>query len=136
MLSLSALVLGAGLQMQAQTAPSPSSNPAPVTQVMVMTSRKPGIANTDVMKLAPEEVRTAVQLYLDGKIDRWYTRTDGNGAVLTLHCKTVDEAKEVIAGLPMMKAGYLDVQYIPVGPFTGLRVLMRPQGSAEGTAPH
>ena len=134
LLSLSALVLGAGLQMQAKTAASPAS--VPVTEVMVMTSRKPGVAGADVTKLAQEEVRTAVQLYLDGKIDRWYTRADGKGAVLILHCKTVDEAREVIAGLPMVKAGYLDVEYIPVGPFTGLRVLMRPQPAAEGVVPH
>ncbi len=135
LLSLSALVLGAGLQMQVQTAAAAPAS-APVTEVMVMTSRKPGVTIADVTKLAPEEVRTAVQLYLDGKIDRWYTRTDGNGAVLILHCKTVDEAKEVIAGLPAMKAGYLDVEYIPLGPFTGLRVLMRPQPAAEGSAPN
>jgi hypothetical protein len=130
LLSLSALVLGAGLQMQVQTAaPTPAS--VPVTEVMVMTSRKPGVAVADVMKLAPEEVHSAVQLYLDGKIDRWYTRTDGKGAVLFLHCKTVDEARAVITELPMVKAGLLDVEYIPVGPFTGLRILMQPQPAAS-----
>ena len=127
LLSLSALVLGAGLQMQATPAP-PS---APVTEVMVMTSRKPGVSLQDVVKLAPEEVRSAVQLYLDGKIDRWYTRADGKGAVLFLHCKTVDEARAVITELPMVKAGLLDVEYIPVGPFTGLRILMQPQPAAS-----
>ncbi len=131
LLSLSALVLGVGLQMQPQTAPVP----APTTEVMVMTSLKPGVAIPDVLKLVQEEVRTAVQLYLDGKIDQWYTRTDGKGAVFLLHCKTVDDAKAIIAALPAVKAGYLDVEYIPLGPFTGLRNLTRPQPTAETTSP-
>ena len=136
LLSLSALVLGAGLQMQPQTAPPPSTGPAPVTEVMVMTSRKPGIADADVMKLVPAEVRVAVQLYLDGKIDRWYSRSDGKGAVLFLHCKTADEAKVLMSNLPLVKAGYLDVEYIPVAPFAGLRILTVPQPPADGAAPH
>ena len=133
---LSVLVLGAGLQTQPQTASAPSTAAAPVTEVMVMTSRKPGVALPDLMKLVQEEVRFAVQLYLDGKIEQWYTRSDGNGAVLFLRCKTVDEAKALLSGLPMVKAGYLDVQYIPVGPFFGLQTLTRLQPSADGAAPH
>ncbi len=127
LLSLSALVLGAGLQMQPQTTPTP----APATEVIAMTSLKPGVALPDVMKLVQEEVHVAVQLYLDGKIDQWYTRGDGKGAVLFLHCTTVDEAKAILAGLPLVKAGYLDVEYIPVGPFSGLRFLARPQPASH-----
>lgn len=124
LLRLSALVLGAGFQMQPQTAPAPP--PTSVTEVMAMTSLKPEVAVPDVMKLVREEVRAVVQLYLDGKIERLYTRSDGKGAVLILRCKTADEAKEILAGLPMVKAGYLNVEYIPLGPFSGLRVLIKP----------
>ena len=134
LLSLSALVLGVGLQMQPQPTPTPA--PAPVTEVMAMTTLKPGVALPDVMKLVQEEVRVAVQLYLDGKIDQWYTRSDGKGVVLFLRCKTAEEAKAVLAGLPLVKAGYIDVEYIPVGPFSGLRFLTRPQPPAEGSTPH
>jgi len=136
LLSLSALVLGVGLQIQPQTAPAPAPAPAPVTEVIAMTRLKPGVALPDVMKLVQEEVRVAVQLYLDGRIDQWYTRSDGRGAVLFLRCKTADEAKAVLADLPLVKAGYLDVEYIPVGPFSGLRNLMRPQPASDGAAPH
>jgi hypothetical protein len=134
LLSLSALVLGAGLQMQPQAAPTPA--PALVAEVMAMTSLKPGVARPDVMKFVEEEVRVAVQLYLDGKIDQWYTRSDGKGAVLFLRCITVEEARAVLAALPLVKAGYIDVEYIPVGPFSGLRVLTRPHSPAEASAPH
>ncbi len=88
LLSLSALVLGVGLQIQPQTAPVPATAPPPVTEVIAMTRLKLGVALPDVMKLVQEEVRVAVQLYLDGKIDQWYTRGDGKGAVLILRCRT------------------------------------------------
>jgi hypothetical protein len=134
--SLSALALGVGLQMQAQTAAAPAAAPAPVTEVMALTKLKSGAALPELMKLGQEEVRGAVQLYLEGKIDQWYTRSDGKGVVLLLRCKTADEAKALLADLPLVKAGYLEVEYIPVGPFSGLRVLTRPQPPAEGSAPH
>jgi hypothetical protein len=136
LLGISALVLAAGLQMQPQTAAPAAPVSASTTEVMVITSLKPGTSMADVAKIVSEEVRTGVQLYLDGKIEQWYTRTDGKGAVLLLRCKTIDEAKEIINGLPAVKAGYLNVEYIPLGPFTGLRRLMVPQPPAEGTAPH
>jgi hypothetical protein len=136
LLGLSALVLGVGLQMQPQTTPTPAPAPAPVTEIMAMTKLKPGVAPPDVMKLVSEEVRVAVQLYLDGKIGQWYTRSDGKGAVLFLRCTTVDEARALLAGLPLVKAGYIDVEYIPVGPFSGLRFVTRPQPSADGAASH
>jgi hypothetical protein len=136
LLSLSALILGAGLQMQPQTAPVPAAAAPPVIEVIAITTLKPGISLPDLMKLAPEEVRGAVQLYLEGKIDQWYSRSDGKGVVLLLRCKTADEAKALLADLPLVKMGYLDVEYIPVGPFSGLRILTRPQPPGEGAAPH
>jgi hypothetical protein len=136
LLSLSALVLGVGLQIQPQTAPVPATAPPPVTEVIAMTRLKPGVALPDVMKLLQEEVRVAVQLYLDGKIDQWYTRGDGKGAVLILRCRTADEAQAVLADLPLVKAGYLDVEYIPVAPFSGLRNLIRPLPASDGAPPH
>jgi hypothetical protein len=136
LLSLSALILGAGLQMQPQTAPVPAAAGPPVIEVIAITTLKAGVSLPDLMKLAPEEVRGAVQLYLEGKIDQWYSRSDGKGVVLLLRCKTADEAKALLADLPLVKMGYLDVEYIPVGPFSGLRILTRPQPPGEGAAPH
>ena len=134
LLGLSALLLGAGLQMQPQVA-APAAAPAPVTEVMAMVRLKPGVSLPDVMKLVPDEARGATQLYLEGKIDQWYTRSDGKGVVLFLHCKTVEEAKVLLADLPLIKAGYVEAEYIPVGPFNGLRILTRLQPAPDGTAP-
>jgi hypothetical protein len=132
LLSLSVLLLGAGLHGQAQTASASAPVPAPVTEVMAMASIKPGVAVADVMKLVPEEVRSVAQLYMDGKIEQWYTRGDGRGQIFFLRARTVDEAKAIFAELPAVKAGYVVVDYIPVGPYSPVRFLARPQGSLDG----
>jgi hypothetical protein len=125
-LGLSVLLLGAGMHGQAQAA---ASAPAPVTEVMAMTSVKPGVAASDVMKLVPEEVREVAQLYMDGKIEQWYTRGDGKGQIFFLRAKTVDEARAIFTDLPAVKAGYIVVEYIPVGPYSPVRFLGRPLGA-------
>ena len=136
LLSLSVLLFGAGLHGQTQAAAA-SAPAAPVTEVMVMASVKPGVAVADVMKLVPEEVRGVSQLYMDGKIEQWYTRGDGKGQIFFLRAKSVDEATAIFAELPMVKAGYVAVEYIPVGPYSPVRLLTRPQApAADGTAQH
>ncbi len=135
MLGLSVLLLVAGIHGQTQAAAS-APVPAPVTEVMAMASAKPGAAGPEMMKLVPDEVRGVAQLYMDGKIEQWYTRSDGKGQIFFLRCKTVDEAKAIFADLPMVKAGYVVVDYIPVGPYSPVRFLTRPQDLGDGAAPH
>jgi hypothetical protein len=142
--NLSAIALaGAGLLAQGQTgsqagapaAPQTQAAPAPtVTAVMVMLTTKSGVAREDVMKVLPEEVRETVKLYLGGKIEQWYGRGDGRGVVFFLRCGTVDEAKAIMAGLPLHATGYMDEEYVPVGPLAPLRFLVAQQqgGSAPG----
>ena len=83
----------------------PAPPPVPVTDVMVMLTRKPGVSMPDLMKVLPEEARETMLLYLDGKIDQWYSRADGKGVVFFLRCTTVEEAKAIMGGLPLDKAG-------------------------------
>lgn len=127
-----ASMVGIGSQAVAQQQASPATVNVPVTEVMAMLTIKPGIAREDVMKVLPEEVRETALLYLDGKIDQWYSRADNKGVVFFLRVKTVDEAKEIMDGLPLHKVGYAEVEYIPVGPLAPLRFLTRKQSGPDG----
>jgi hypothetical protein len=49
-----------------------------------------------VMKIMPAEIRATVPLYLDGKIQQWFTRGDGRGVIFILNCKDVAEARTLI----------------------------------------
>src|SRR6516165_5335434 len=79
-----------------------------------------------VMAVMPAEIRATVNLYLDGKIRQWYSRSDGKGVVFLVEAKTEDEARAIMETLPLAKEQLMDDQYVPVGPLMPLRALMGP----------
>ncbi len=106
---------------QAQVTP-----PQPkITGVLTMLSPKPGVTPQQIMKVLAAEIRATVPLYLDGKIQQWFTRGDGRGVIFILNCKDVDEARALIASLPLSKENLMDEQFIPVGPLLPLGLLLR-----------
>jgi len=52
-----------------------STPPQPkITGVLTILTPKPGVTVEQVMKIMPAEIRATVPLYLDGKIQQWFTR--------------------------------------------------------------
>jgi len=119
------------MNMSIETVPAPSAQgqstpPQPkITGVPVMLSPKPGVTLEQVMKIMPAEIRATVPLYLDGKIQQWYTRGDGKGVIFILNCKDVAEARALMESLPLTKENLMDEQFIPVGPLLPLGILLR-----------
>jgi hypothetical protein len=72
----------------------------------------------------PSEMRQTAQLYLDGKIDQWYVKTDQSGVVFILNVADPKEAKALLDKLPLGQAGLMEFQFIPMGPLSPLRALM------------
>jgi hypothetical protein len=107
----------------AQGQPTP---PKPeITGVLTIISPKPGVTLEQVMKIMPAEIRATVPLYLEGKIQQWYTRGDGKGVIFLLNCKDVAEARALIEKLPLTKENLMEEQFIPVGPLLPLGILLR-----------
>jgi hypothetical protein len=103
-----------------------STPPQPkITGVLTMLTPKPGVTVEQVMKIMPAEIRATVPLYLDGKIQQWFTRGDGKGVIFLLNCKDVAEARALIESLPLSKENLVDEQFIPVGPLLPLGILLR-----------
>jgi hypothetical protein len=99
---------------------------SPTTVVLATLSVKPGVDQAARVKIMPEEVRATVQLYLDGKIQQWYSRSDGRGVVFLMNCASADEAKAITDTLPLSKAGYATFEYMPLGPLGPLKYLLKP----------
>jgi hypothetical protein len=93
--------------------------------VLTILSPKPGVIPEQIMKIMPAEIRATVPLYLDGKIQQWYTRGDGRGVIFILNCQDVTEARALIESLPLSKENLVDEQFIPVGPLLPLGILLR-----------
>lgn len=104
---------------QTQQATSPTT-----TAVMVILTVKAGITRDQVMAVMPDEIRQTVQLYLNGKIREWYSRSDGRGVVFLLDARDASEAHAIMDGLPLAKQNLMDHEYIAVGPLLPLRLLV------------
>jgi hypothetical protein len=109
-----------------------STPPQPkITGVLAILSPKPGVTVQQVMKIMPAEIRATVPLYLDGKIQQWFTRGDGRGVVFLLNCKDEAEARALVESLPLSKENLMDEQFIPVGPLMPLGILLRDAPAAR-----
>jgi hypothetical protein len=103
-----------------------STPPQPkITGVLTILTPKPGVTVEQVMKIMPAEIRATVPLYLEGKIQQWFTRGDGKGVIFLLNCTDVAEARALIESLPLSKENLIDEQFIPVGPLLPLGILLR-----------
>jgi hypothetical protein len=111
------LLMLAGLALQAQS-------PMPVTAVLTSLTVKSDVDRAQVMKVLPEEVRATVKLYLDGKIQQWWARSDGKGVIFVMNCATVGEAKALTDTLPLSRANLATFDYTPLGPLAPLRLLI------------
>src|ERR1700722_4291521 len=103
-----------------------STPPQPkITGVLVILSPKPGATVEQITKIMPAEIRATVPLYLDGKIQQWFTRGDGRGVIFILNRKDTAEAQALIESLPLSKENLVDEQFIPVGPLLPLGLMLR-----------
>jgi hypothetical protein len=101
----------------------PAQTPPP-TQVLATLTVKPSITRDQITKVMPEEVRDTVRLYLDGKIQQWYSRGDGKGVVFILNCSSVAEATALTDKLPLRRENLVDFDFMPLNPLSPLRVLL------------
>ncbi|WP_245312623.1 hypothetical protein [Bradyrhizobium macuxiense] len=104
---------------QTQQAISPTT-----TGVMVILTVKAGVTRDQVMAVMPDEIRQTVQLYLNGKVREWYSRSDGRGVIFLLDAKDTSEAHAIMEGLPLAKQNLMDHEYIAIGPLLPLRLLI------------
>ena len=80
----------------------------------------------ELQKVLPDEVRATVRLYLDGKIDQWFTMTHGRGVVFVLNVTDPDAARAMLEALPLGRAHLMTFELTPLGPLNPLRQLLGP----------
>ena len=70
-----------------------------------------------------DEVRHTWQAYREGFVREIYFRQDRPGVAIILECPSVDEAKKAFAEFPLVKAGLIEFEAIPLGPFVNWELL-------------
>jgi hypothetical protein len=74
--------------------------------------------------IMPSEARDTMRLMLAGKIDQWFAKIDGSGAVFLMNVTTPAEAHALLEKLPLGQANMMTFELIPVGPLWPLGLLL------------
>jgi hypothetical protein len=105
----------------AQTATTPT--PTTTTKILAIGTINPGVDQAQVNAILPSEVKDTVNLYLEGKIDQWYSLQDRKGVAFILNVTDPAAAHEMLENLPVGQAHIMSFELIPVGPLNPLRKL-------------
>jgi hypothetical protein len=100
--------------------------PTPTTKILAVGTFAPGTDMSQVQRILPTEVRETAQLYLDGKIDQWYSLEDRPGVVFIVNVTDIQAAHAMLEELPLGKAHLMTFQLMPIGPLNPLRQLLVP----------
>lgn len=65
-------------------------------------------------ELAMAQAKRAWELHEAGTVRELYHRADEGAAVLVLECDTLDEATEALASLPLVAAGLVEFEILPL----------------------
>jgi hypothetical protein len=76
------------------------------------------------LPIMPFEARDTLRLELAGKIDEWFAKTDGSGAVFLMNVTDTADAHRLLEKLPLGQAGMMTFELIPVGPLWPLGLLL------------
>jgi hypothetical protein len=97
--------------------------PTPTTKILAIGTVNPGVDPAKVLAILPDEVRNTVELYLDGKIDQWYSLQDRRGVAFILNVTDPAAAHEMLEKLPLGQAHLMSFELIRLGPLNPLRQL-------------
>jgi hypothetical protein len=114
--ALSAITMSA----TAQTKPPPT----PTTRILAVGTLTPGSDQKAAMRILPSEVRATTELYLDGKIDQWYSLQGRSGVVFILNVTDLEAARTMLETLPLGKAHMMTFELTPLAPLNPLRQLL------------
>lgn len=114
-----AIVFAAASSAYAQT---PQAT-APTTRMLAIGTLTPDADLQLARRILPSEVRATVDLYLDGKIDQWYSLQDRTGVAFILNVTDPATAHEMLEKLPLGQAHLMTFELTPLGPLSPLRQL-------------
>lgn len=101
----------------------PMTTSSPITKILAIGTINPGADPAKVFAILPNEVRDTVDLYLNGKIDQWYSQQERRGVVFILNVTDPAAARDMLEKLPLGQAHLMSFELIPIGPLNPLRQL-------------
>jgi len=107
------------------TSPAQPANPSmPTTHILAIGTVNPGVDPAAVRSILPNEVRETMKLYLDGKIDQWFSLQGRSGVAFILNVTDPAAAHDMLEKLPLGQAHLMTFELIPLAPLSPLRQLL------------
>src|SRR5215471_10028316 len=107
---------------------APVQNPppaTPTTKILAIGTFAPGTDMQLVQRTLAAEMRATADLYLEGKIDQWYSLENRPGVVFILDVTDLGAAQAMLEALPLGKADLMTFELCPIGPLKPLRQLLK-----------
>ena len=120
-LAAASVLIAASPGALAQT-PPPAT---PTTKILAIGTFAPGTDTQLVQRTLAAEARATAELYLEGKIDQWYSLENRPGVVFVLNITDIGAAQGMLEALPLGKAHLMTFELSPIGPLNPLRKLLR-----------
>lgn len=123
--SFAAALIGLAIagNAHAQPANPPANPPMPITRILAIGTINPGADMAKVRAILPTEVKETVRLYLDGKIDQWFSLANQNGVAFLLNVTDPKDAATMLENLPLGQARLMHFDLTPLAPLGPLRQL-------------
>ena len=88
-------------------------------KILAIEKELPNATVEQFKQYAQAEATRAWELYQTGVFRELYFRQDENSAVLMLECETVEQAGQILNTLPLVKAGLIEFDLIPLRAYPG-----------------
>ncbi|HEX6816904.1 MAG TPA: hypothetical protein VF120_00905 [Ktedonobacterales bacterium] len=90
-------------------------------QILVVPQRRKDVPVERLLPYAKAEIQAVWDLYAQGICHEFYARADQAGAaVLKVEASRIEAAKDALATLPLVHMNLIDLELIPLAPFTHL----------------
>jgi hypothetical protein len=89
-------------------------------KILAMEIEMEGVESEQFMPYLKLEAQRVWELYQNGTIREFYFREERSEAVLMLECADASEACQRLESLPLVKAGLITFDIIPLVPYPGI----------------
>jgi hypothetical protein len=88
-------------------------------KILALEKELPGATAEAFRPLLEDEARRVWELLQSGLLREIHFDAIRHTAVIVLECGDVDEARALLSGLPLVAAGLIDFDIIPLAPYDG-----------------
>jgi hypothetical protein len=94
-------------------------------KIIAFERESPGITAGEFSPYLKAEAAKVWELYQSGMARELYFRQDQSTAVLVLECSSLAEARSVLSELPLVQAGLIEFDLVPLRPYPGFARLFK-----------